>query len=115
MVRGKGLQQMITYRSNKCAYCNKTISHDTLFCKQCQIPKMEYLDVCIAASWSKYIDSRKTETEKVEELVKYSERHGYRFDLVRLKLFRKFNIMVEVSKNDLYLLPDLSGGFDEAD
>ena len=76
---------------------------------------MAYLDVCVARSWSKFIDTRKTETEKVKELIKYSERHGYRFDLVKLKLFCKFKVKVDVSVEDIRLLPDLSGGFDDAD
>ena len=106
---------MITYQSKKCPYCIKPVPAGVLFCNQCQIPKMAYLDVSVAASWSRYVATRKTETEKVKELLKYSERHGYRFDLVRLKLFCKFHVMVEISREDIALLPDLSGGIDETD
>jgi len=100
---------MITFRNSQCSCCNKSIPDDMLFCNQCQSHNMAYLDIAIANSWARYISTRKDNAEKIQEILKYADRHGYRFDLVRLKLFCRFNIIVEVGKKEIHLLPDFGG------
>jgi len=105
----KGLQAMITFRNSRCSSCNKAIADEMLFCNQCQSSKAAYLDIFLPTIWTRYVASRKTDTDKIKEVLKFAERHGHRFDLVRLKLLCKFSIKVEVGKQDMRLLPEFSG------
>lgn len=76
-----------------------------MFCSDCEEDSFAYYDVDMSRKWAERVSSLLR--GQLEEIVDFSRRHGYRADLVILKMKSKFGITIDLSSNDIMSLASL--------
>lgn len=96
---------MTTYKgdnSKECCSCTNNAVKGMMFCSDCEDDSFAFYDVDLSKKWAERVAS--LSYGQFKEIVDFSKRHGYREDLVIVKMRSKFGITIELSSNDIMSL-----------
>ena len=100
---------MVVYRgSTGCPSCGNTNTKEQIFCQKCEDESIDYYEMQIAPGWVNMLQ-RLDESKRFSECVKFADRHGYKVDILILKLRIKYSVTVHMSKENIFQVVNSEG------